>query len=214
MKTSNTVPSRSMLVRMFAGGAAIFTVLLLMLHVMRPDLDPTWRFISEYGRGDMGWIMPVAFIGLAVTCFSSIPLFWKQLKGWIGRIGLVLLGISGVGMVLAALFVTDPINTPMDQLSMAGTLHSIGGQLNLTSFAMLFLTIALVRNEHWQKLKFVLWTVTAVCLLADIAFIATAASSAGVFSPSVYTGLFGRITIICFAVWAILISAPLLKART
>lgn len=211
---SDTATYSPVFAKAFAGGAMVFAVLLLALHFIKPDLDPTWRFISEYSRGDMGWIMPVAFLALAVTCFAAIPLFWKQLKGWIGRTGLVLLGISGVGMILAALFVTDPINTPMDQLSTAGTLHSMGGQLNLTSFAMVFLTITLVRNDTWKKLKFALWTVTILCLAADIIFIATAASSEGVFEPGVYTGLFGRITILCFATWTILASVPLLKIRT
>ena len=201
------------LAKAFAGSAAVFSALLLALHFIKPDLDPTWRFISEYSRGDIGWIMPVAFLTLAVTCFTAIPLFWKQLKGWVGRTGLVLLGISGIGMILAALFVTDPINTPMDQLSTAGILHSMGGQLNLTSFAMVFLTIALVRNDTWRKSKFILWTVTILCVAADIAFIGTAASSEGTFGPGIYTGLFGRITILCFAAWAIIASIPLLKTR-
>lgn len=202
-----------MLAKAFGGGVAVFIALLLALHFIKPDVDPTWRFISEYSRGNAGWIMSVAFAALAVTCFAAIPLFWKQLKGWVGRAGLVLLGISGTGMVLAALFVTDPINTPMDQLSASGTLHAIGGQLNLTSFAMVFLTIALVRDDAWKRLKFTLWTVTILCLASDIAFITTAASSEGAFGPGVYTGLFGRITVLCFAAWTIIASASLLRAR-
>ena len=101
----------------------------------------------------------------------------------------------------------------MDQLSTAGMLHSMGGQLNLTSFAMIFLTIALVRKDAWKGLKSTLWIVTAVCLAADIAFIATAASAEGAFGPDVYSGLFGRITILCFAAWAVIASLPLLKVR-
>lgn len=214
MNTVNATTYNTLFTKIFAGGAASFAVLLLALHFIKPELDPTWRFISEYARGDMGWLMSLAFAALGASCFAAIPLFWRSLKGWAGRIGLVLLAVSGIGMFLAALFVTDPINTPMDQLSTAGTIHSMGGQLNLTSFAMIFLTIALVRNEAWKKLKSVLWVVTAVCLAADIAFIATAASSEGAFGPGVYTGLFGRITILCFAVWVLIVSSPLLKART
>lgn len=213
MSTPSETTYRSLFAKLFAGGAAVFTILLLALHAIQPDLSPTWRFISEYARGDMGWLMSLAFIAMAVTCIAAIPLFWKQLKGWVGRIGLVLLGISGVGMILAGLFVTDPINTPMDQLSDSGMLHSMGGQLNLTSFAILFLTIALVRQETWKKFKVLLWTITAVCLLADVAFIVTAASAEGSFGPDVYTGLFGRITILCFAVWVMVASTPLLRSR-
>lgn len=34
--------------------AALSVVLLIVLHVLRPDIDPTWRFISEYALGDYG----------------------------------------------------------------------------------------------------------------------------------------------------------------
>lgn len=214
MSTDNSITYNTLFAKIFAGGAALFAVLLAALHLIKPELDPTWRFISEYARGDMGWLMTIAFAALGASCLAAIPLFWRQLKGWVGRIGLVLLGISGLGMLLAAIFVTDPINTPMDQLSTTGTLHSMGGQLNLTSFAMIFLTIALVRKDAWKGLKSILWIVTAVCLVADIAFIVTAASAEGTFGPEVYTGLFGRITILCFAAWAVIASLPLLKVRT
>jgi len=34
-----------------------FVVLLLLLHLVRSDLDPSWHFISEYEIGKYGWLM-------------------------------------------------------------------------------------------------------------------------------------------------------------
>ena len=45
--------------------AAMFTVLLAALHFIKPGLDPSWHFISEYAIGDYGWIMVLAFPSLA-----------------------------------------------------------------------------------------------------------------------------------------------------
>ena len=42
-------------------GAATFVVLLAALHFIKPELDPSWHFVSEYAIGDYGWIMVLRF---------------------------------------------------------------------------------------------------------------------------------------------------------
>ncbi len=37
--------------------AAIFLLLLAALHVIKPEFDPSWRFVSEYAIGRHGWII-------------------------------------------------------------------------------------------------------------------------------------------------------------
>lgn len=36
---------------------ALFVFLLSSLHMLQPEFDPTWRFISEYALGGYGWMM-------------------------------------------------------------------------------------------------------------------------------------------------------------
>lgn len=202
---------QNILARTVIASSSTFAILLLVLHFIQPNLDPTWNFISEYARGNFGWLMSIAFIALAVACVSGAILFWKSIPGWAGHTGSILLGLSSIGMVLAALFVTDPINTPMDQLSSSGTLHGVGGQLNFTSVAVLFFAIGLSKSAQLKTIKKPLWIITIVCLLADIAFIATAASSEGIFGPGVFTGLFGRIMMLSFVAWMITASLHIAK---
>lgn len=38
------------------GLALAFVCLLFSLHVLKPDFDPAWRWISEYEIGRVGWI--------------------------------------------------------------------------------------------------------------------------------------------------------------
>ncbi len=54
--------------------AAMFLVLLAALHFIKPELDPSWRVISEYALGDYGWIMMLAFLSLAVSCVALMRL--------------------------------------------------------------------------------------------------------------------------------------------
>jgi Protein of unknown function (DUF998) len=40
------------------------------LHVLKPEMDPSWHMISEYALGRHGWIMRLAFISLAISCVA------------------------------------------------------------------------------------------------------------------------------------------------
>ena len=53
--------------RLALATSALFVVLLAALHVLKSELDPSWRFISEYAIGDYGWMMVLAFLSLALS---------------------------------------------------------------------------------------------------------------------------------------------------
>ncbi len=191
--------------------SGVFLALLGGLHSLRPDLDPSWRFISEYARGDFGWLMSLAFTALAVACLSGLWVFRQAAGGWPGRIGAVLLGISSLGMLMAAVFVTDPINTPTDRLSLSGALHSLGGGLNFTTLAVIALTLGLARNERWQGSVALLWLLAGLGLLADLAFVVSASAAGDGFGPGNYTGLLGRIVMVSVAAWMITAGAHAIR---
>jgi Protein of unknown function (DUF998) len=73
----------------FAASAA-FIPCLGALHVLRIDLDPSWRFISEYEIGDYGWVMRLAFFTLAVSCASLCVAVVSQVRTITGYLGLAL----------------------------------------------------------------------------------------------------------------------------
>jgi hypothetical protein len=41
--------------------AALSLLMLLLLHLLEPELDPAWRMISEYEIGRFGWLVRLAF---------------------------------------------------------------------------------------------------------------------------------------------------------
>jgi Protein of unknown function (DUF998) len=106
--------------------AATFVVLLAALHFIKPELDPSWHFISEYAIGDYDWIMVFAFLSLALSYVSLFVAIRSQLRTIAGRIGLVLLLVSALGLTIAAIFTTDPITVSEDALTTEGTLHNLG----------------------------------------------------------------------------------------
>jgi Protein of unknown function (DUF998) len=180
-----------------------FVVLLAALHVIQRDLDPTWRFVSEYALGTGGFLMAVAFLALAIASVSVGALYWGQARTLIGRIGVVLAGISGLGMLIAAICPTDPINTAPDDATLNGTLHMVGGQLNLTPLAILLITIGLGKNTAWRSIRPAQLVVVATALVVAVAFGASSATAHDGFGPGDYAGLFGRIMLVAYAAWVI-----------
>jgi len=134
--------------------AATFVVLLAALHVIKPELDPSWRFISEYAIGDYGWIMVLAFFSLAFSFVALFIALRSQIRTIAGRIGLALLWVSAAGLIIAGIFTTDPITTSHDTVTMSGTLHNLGGTLGITiPFAAALISWNLARNQAWSSAR-------------------------------------------------------------
>ena len=85
--------------RLSIGSAILFVLLLGSLHLLEPEFDPTWRFISEYALGQYGWMMHVAFLALATSLASAAIAISSQVRGDIDlvqeRLGAALLRSDG-----------------------------------------------------------------------------------------------------------------------
>ena len=75
-------------IRVILASAILFLVLLAALLVLKPEIDPAWRFISEYSIGRHGWMMTLAFLAMAACCVATVIALWSQVRLG-GRIGTV-----------------------------------------------------------------------------------------------------------------------------
>jgi len=98
--------------RLSIAGAVAFWVLVLALHFIKADLDPSWRFISEYAIGTSGWVMVLAFLAMAVSCAALFVAIRSQVAGIAGRIGMVLLLVVSVALIAAGIFTMGPVTAP------------------------------------------------------------------------------------------------------
>jgi hypothetical protein len=55
-----------------------FCAILIPLHFLKPELDPSWRVISEYENCRWGILMRLAFACLSVSCFALGAIFWRH----------------------------------------------------------------------------------------------------------------------------------------
>ena len=110
-----------------AGGISV--TLILLLHFVEPEYDPSWRMISEYSLGRHGWIMRVAFIAMAVSPAAICVALWPFGGAW--TIGLAIVAVGALG---AAFVDADPIMTPRAQATRVGMAHSVLGSVLLVGF--------------------------------------------------------------------------------
>lgn len=188
-------------------GAFGFIALLAVLHVLRSDLDPSWRFISEYELGEYGWMMRMAFFSLALsTCSMAIALY-SHVQGFAGYIGLLLLMLSGAGMALAGIFI--PV--------IGGRLHDVGALLDQVPFAALFITWGLSRNQQWSVVSKPSWCVALIPLLGFLVFMISMAimlpRNGGRPGPSVLVGWQNRFMILTQCVWLLYMAWRTLALR-
>jgi hypothetical protein len=77
-------------------GVAYFVVAIVVLHVLRSDLNPIQRPTSEYAVGPYGWLMTSAFFSMSVASWALvIGLSQGVARPAQSRIGLGLLGLWG-----------------------------------------------------------------------------------------------------------------------
>ena len=109
-----------------------------------------------------------------ISALSYLLLFLtlkSEVKGLVGKIGLILLLISFIGTVGVGIFVTDPY--PPDFTITKTLLHTISGTLAMFLFPIGLLLLALnisKRNESWTNYKSTLKFIGFMPLLAFIGF--------------------------------------------
>jgi uncharacterized protein DUF998 len=118
-------------------GAAIYCLcamalavgLVVALHFLEPEFDPSWRMLSEYSLGRYGVLMRVAFLAMGTAVIAVAVALGSA--PWPGTIGLVLVAIGPVG---AAFIDTDPVTTPRAEVSKSSKVHAALGSLFILGF--------------------------------------------------------------------------------
>jgi hypothetical membrane protein len=85
--------------------AAYFVIILIVLHILEPEFDPRYRFMSEYALGDYGWLMTTTFFALGLAPLAvALGLQNVYQSSRSIRIGLGLLVVAGMFIWLAGIF--------------------------------------------------------------------------------------------------------------
>lgn len=187
----------------FAAGTT-FLILLAALHFIKPEIDPSWNFISEYETGRYGWVMRVAFFSLALSCVALFVAVRPQVRTISGYLGLALLLLSAIGMLIGGIFATDPMGTSKNAITTQGNLHQLGALLDSIPFAALFIGWSLGRkNPAWSSARRALLSAAVLPLVGTVVFIVSMVvmfPPDGKFGPGVNLGWPNRLMIVTHCV--------------
>lgn len=155
--------------------AAYFVIVLIVLHILEPEFDPRFRFMSEYALGDYGWLMTTTFFALGLTpLVAAIGLQNVYQSSRSIRIGLGLLVVAAMFIWLAGIFrdsiphlLAGVVAFPSMVMAVlllswtfrrpAGwqTIHRVGLFIGLAMLAMFFLMVADVGMPGLQQRVFI-----------------------------------------------------------
>ncbi|GIF96430.1 DUF998 domain-containing protein [Catellatospora citrea] len=134
----------------------LFVVAFLIQGVVKPGgYDALRHPVSSLALGPYGWVQTAVFgvCGLLTVAFAA---GLARLAGVRRKIGAVCVGLWGVGLVGAGLFVTDPVSgypagTPdlLVDHSTAGTLHDLFSVLAFFSLAVATFVLAAGSGSGW-----------------------------------------------------------------
>jgi uncharacterized protein DUF998 len=198
--------------RLSFSGAAIFLVLLAALHIIKRQFDPSWRFVSEYAIGHHGWIMVLAFLFLALSCFTSFIAIKSQVETTGGKIGLALLLVVAASLFAAGVFVADPITASKNELTTHGSLHGLAAMVGIPGLpiAAVLISRSLARNKAWSSIRrLLLWTGyltwITVLLMFPSMFIMLGQTQ-GKFGPHVLIGWPNRLVVLAYCAWLMVVA--------
>jgi hypothetical membrane protein len=221
---ADTSPSASALTRVLLAcgvvGPPLFIVTFLIEGATRPHYSAWRNYVSSLGAGPGGAAQVANFIVyglLSVAFVVGLRRVFSSGKGSIA--GPFLLGIYGLGLLVAGVFVTDPSlgyppNPPTSALhTVHGMIHGLAGLAVFTSLAAASFALArrFAGNPAWRGWAvYSLLTGAMVIVFFVVSTVSSVLDEVGS-SPNGLTGLFQRIAIIVGWSWIALLAARLLR---
>jgi hypothetical protein len=183
---------------LFSGLAAFaWLAIIVLLHFIKPALDPRTRMISEYARAPKGWIMQVAFYCMAASCLAFALSAWTLLP----HLGLALLAICGLGFAGAGLFVTDPVLITQGANTPSGVLHTVFAFIVIMLFPVTatLVGVGMTANAAWASVHAWLPFLSAFTWAGLLGFVVAAA--VGRKREQTPVGYSQRVMVLTYTVW-------------
>jgi hypothetical protein len=205
-------------ISLYAAGSVFF--LLLILHVVKPEFEPSWRFLSEYAIGRNGWIMVLCFQIWAVSYVALFVALRNIVTTRPGRFGTYLLLLVAASLVLAGLFAQDPVTAKPEELTIHGNIHGFAAMIGIPAIpiAALLITLSLTRNHpQWtSRRKPILWLahLSWISLMIMALYLIWAVPRAGGFTPDVWAGWMNRLVVASYLAWQVAVTHRILRSTS
>lgn len=188
-------------------GPVYFVAIFTIEGWLRPGYEPLKMYVSALSLGSRGWIQMANFIilGLLLLVFT-LGVVAEFRDGKASRGGPILLGIVGLLFVISGPLVMDPTGTPLDQVTIHGTIHGLaGGIIFILMPISCFVFLRRFRlDPKWQVLR---WPTLVLGIIVAAAVVLLTITSKlpevqNVFKD--WLGLIQRTIIVPYMLWLFL----------
>jgi hypothetical protein len=199
-----------------AFGASLATLALLVaLHILSPEFQPSWRMISEYANGEYPWVLTLMFLSWAVSSWALVYALRPHITTKGGKIGLIFLAVAGIGEAMAALF---DINH---------ALHNVAGNIGIASLPVAAVLISRALGRA-KLLAHATWVSVVLLVISFAVLMSTYVSSGGDLESGekitelpdgviAFVGWTNRLLVVVYSVWVAVMAWGILaesKKRT
>jgi len=192
----------------------LFIILLVALHFLEPEFNPSLHQISEYELGRYGWVMSIAFFSLGTSVLAMLLSTWSSTtsrRGLVGRWWFLAISIAFFG---AGIFY--PYNPP----TYASYLHGICGILIVVTFpiATSFYNSGLVHSQAWPGSRRALSWMTWLVWLGLLFFVGSTVILGVLSGPvsrteaTLLIGWQNRFMILTYALWPMIAVWPAISS--
>jgi hypothetical membrane protein len=201
-------------------GPILFIVMFMIESAIRPDYSAWHNFVSDLSLSNQGWMQIASFLicGICVFCFAfGLRQVFQSGKGSLW--GPILLGLFGLSLIIAGLFVTDPslgyypAGTSSSTNTFHGMIHGMNAPLAFGSLTIAIFVLAyrFASDPAWRG--WALYTLISGILLIGffIACLVVAILDQKGILPNAPVGLLERLAIIIGWAWIAVLALGLLR---
>jgi hypothetical protein len=146
------------------GGLIAFVAIVVLQHLLVPELAPRRNTISEYANANVGWLMVAGFLAWALSLAATADLVRRDGHSVAHGLLVACIGAAALGMLVTACFPTQTIAGVLPagvERSTAGRLHDLGsGAVMLALFAASVIALRAIAWPSWFRW----WTVGLLAL--------------------------------------------------
>lgn len=182
----------------------LFVGIFTIEGAIRPGYSPISMYISALSLGARGWIQIANFILFGVlTLFFTYGKWVEYKDGRLGKGAVIILAIIALFFLFSGPFVMDPMDTPLSQTTVHGTIHGILGGFVFLLFPICCFVFLKKFNADPRWKTFYTWTLVMAILISVAVLFFTIVSKSPTLIPVFKSniGIIQRAALIPFMVW-------------
>src|SRR5262245_37405612 len=192
--------------RAVIAATALALIALAVLHILKPEVQPSRNMISQYALGRYGWMMALCFAAFGAASAGLFAALMPNALPFLGRVGLAFLLAAAVGLAMAARFPMDPVSTPREQMSFSGRMHGVAFLIGVPCHILAVLLLSLSLGNQPSHVSLPLLTLTAVTWLSLVVMIGIMlkvgpGKPPNPHGPERFLGWPNRLFMVAYAVW-------------